>query len=456
MPGPWPQGRIALEGSVVFAQYVASFIGILGILVFVHELGHFLAARRVGIRVLTFSLGFGPKLLKYKRGDTEYCICVLPLGGYVKMAGEATDEPRTGAPDEFLSKTKWQRFQVLIMGPVMNLLLAVFVLAGVLTQGSETALYLDEPPVVGVVTPGSPAEKAGILPGDRIVSVGGKPTETWDELEMRVGTKPDRELTIQYVRMGAERTAQLRSDSVGQYNFGDIGVQPDIYPLVQEVVPGDPADKAGLKVGDELRAADGRRLVSASDLIEALSSKAGVAVDLTILREGAEQHIRLTPVLREGRGKIGIRPSIPTKLVKLGPVEAFTESVQTCWAGSGMIFEMVGGLFTGENSVKQLQGPIRIAQMSGEAAQSGWLYWFRFMAMLSLNLGLLNLLPVPILDGGHILIMGIEGIARRDFSMQVKERMLMAGFVLLMMLMVTVIYNDLTRISWIESLMPWR
>jgi regulator of sigma E protease len=161
-------------------------------------------------------------------------------------------------------------------------------------------------------------------------------------------------------------------------------------------------------------------------------------------------------MLKDGDGKIGVMPSIPTKLVKLGPVDAFTESVQTCWASSGLIFEMVGGLFTGENSVKQLQGPIRIAQMSGEAAQVGWLYLFRFMAMLSLNLGLLNLLPVPILDGGHILIMAIEGIARRDFSMQVKERMLMAGFVLLMMLMVTVFYNDLNGIGAVDRLMQWR
>ena len=250
---------------------VLYFIGLLGVLVFVHELGHYLAARRVGIRVLTFSLGFGPKLLKFTRGDTEYCISALPLGGYVKMAGEASDEPRTGAPDEFLSKTKWQRFQVLIMGPVMNLLLAVFVLAAVLTQGSEVPLYLDGPPVVGVVTPDSPAAKAGILPGDRIVSVGDNPTETWDELEMRVGTKPDKDLEVRFVRMGEERTAKVRSDSVGQYNFGDIGVQPDIYPLVRELVPGDPAEKAGMKVGDVVRAVDGKRLVSASDLRDALS-----------------------------------------------------------------------------------------------------------------------------------------------------------------------------------------
>jgi len=220
MPGLWPQSRIPAVGSVNTVLY---FIGLLGVLVFVHELGHFLAARRVGIRVLTFSLGFGPKLLKFKRGDTEYCISALPLGGYVKMAGEASDEPRTGAPDEFLSKTKWQRFQVLIMGPVMNLLLAVFVLAAVLTQGSEVPLYLDGPPVVGVVTPDSPAAKAGILPGDRIVSVGDNPTETWDELEMRVGTKPDKDFEVgscEWAKSVLPKFVRSRSDSTTSATSG--------------------------------------------------------------------------------------------------------------------------------------------------------------------------------------------------------------------------------------------
>ena len=438
---------------MVYVQNTLSFIAILGILVFLHELGHFLAARRVGIRVLTFSLGFGTKLLKFKRGDTEYCICALPLGGYVKMAGEATDGPRTGAPDEFLSKTKWQRFQVLIMGPVMNLVLAVVVLTGVFTQGNEVALYLEEPPVVGVVKPDSPAEKAGILPGDRILAVGDTTTDTWEQLEMGVGTRPDKELAIRLRRMGQESTVQVRSESIGDYNFGDIGVQPDIYPVVRELVAGEPAEKAGLKVGDVVRAIDGKRLVDGADLREALSSKANVQVDLTVVREGVEQHIPVTPVLKEGAGRIGVMPSIPTKLEKLAPVAAFTKSVQFCWEGSGLIFKMVGGLFTGEHSVKQLQGPIRIFQMSGEAAKRGWLDWFHFMAVLSLNLAIFNLLPVPILDGGHILIMALEGIARRDFSMQVKERMLMAGFVLLMMLMVTVFYNDLGGIGAVDRLM---
>jgi regulator of sigma E protease len=267
-----------------------AFLFVLGVLVVVHELGHFLAARRVGIRVLTFALGFGPKLLKVKRGDTEYCICALPLGGYVKMAGgEVGDETRTGAPDEFLSKTKWQRFQVLIMGPVMNILLAIVVLAVVLTRGNEVPAFLNDEPVVGFVTDESPAAKAGLMPGDRITEVAGTETDTWDAVDLQVGTRPNQDVTVTYLRMGQTQSAQVRPLPVGPNKIGDIGVQPDIHPVIREVVPGDPADKAGLQVGDVVQAVDGKRMVFAADLRDAISSKAEVAITLTILRNGTEQ-----------------------------------------------------------------------------------------------------------------------------------------------------------------------
>src|SRR6186713_2202051 len=181
---------------------LASFLFVLGVLVFVHELGHFLLARWNGIRVLTFSLGFGPKLLKVTRGDTEYCVSAVPLGGYVKMAGESPDDPRTGAPDEFLSKTKWERFQVLIMGPVMNLLLAVVVMAIVLAQGADVPAYQDDPPVVGAVAPGSPAERVGIVRGDRILTVEGEDVPSWDKLFLAIGTRPARDVQLTLLRNG--------------------------------------------------------------------------------------------------------------------------------------------------------------------------------------------------------------------------------------------------------------
>ena len=435
---------------------ILAFLFVLGVLVFIHELGHFLAARRLGIRVLTFSLGFGPKLLKVKRGDTEYCISAVPLGGYVKMAGESVEDARTGAPDEFLSKTKWERFQVLIMGPVMNLLLAVVVMAIVLAQGADVPAYQDDPPVVGAVAPGSPAERVGIVRGDRILTVEGEEVPSWDKLFLAIGTRPSRDVQLTLLRNGQTMSLDVKTDSQTRYEVGDIGVMPDVHPLVGSVLAGDPADDAGIKKGDVVTAVNGEPVVFGRQLVEATSRNAGKPIDLTILRNGSEQHFTVTPEKRGDRGLIGITISEATKQFKPSPVEAVKLSVERNIELTRLIFRTLGGLFVGNTSPRQLMGPVAIAQLSGESAQAGWIALFSLMASISLNLGLLNLMPVPVLDGGHILIMALEGIARRDFSIQVKEKMLLAGFVLLMMLMVTVIYNDLTRISWIERLMPWR
>ena len=198
-------------------QTVAAFAFVLGVLIFVHELGHYVMAKRLGIRVLKFSLGFGPRLVGFRRGDTDYCISVIPLGGYVKMAGENPEDPRSGSADEFLSKTKWQRFQVLIMGPAMNLVLAVVVMAIVLMQGAEVPAFQDQPPVVGVVMPGSPAEQVGLRTGDRGVSVSGRETPTWDQFLLMVGTRPNRALPITFLREGREMTVTVTPKPQGRY-----------------------------------------------------------------------------------------------------------------------------------------------------------------------------------------------------------------------------------------------
>jgi regulator of sigma E protease len=408
------------------------------------------------VRVLTFSLGFGPKLLKARRGDTEYCISAIPLGGYVKMAGETTEDTRSGAPDEFLSKTKWQRFQVLIMGPVMNLALAVIVLAVVLAQGADVPVYLDEPAVVGTVIPASPAETAGIQPGDRIVAVADDSIATWDDLEYAVGTRPNRQIPVTFDRDGDTRTVQVTTRAEGRFEIGDIGVMPDARPIVRAVTPGLPAERAGVRPGDLVLAVNGETILTPAELPPAVVKHADEEIALTLERDGRELTLRMRTEMQTDGPKIGLLPGVPTKIVQLGPIEAFQQSLERNYESTGLIFRTLGGLFTGETSVRQLQGPVGIAQLSGESARAGWVSLLALMAIVSLNLGILNLLPIPVLDGGHILIMALEGIARRDFSMQLKERMLMAGFVLLLMLMVTVIYNDLTRIGSVERFMPWR
>jgi regulator of sigma E protease len=414
-------------------------------------------ARRIGVRVLTFSLGFGPKLIGFRRGDTEYCISLVPLGGYVKMAGENPDDPRTGASDEFLSKSKWQRFQVLVMGPVMNLALAVIVMAVVLYQGAPAPAFEQQAVIVGSTADQSPGKAAGIQPGDRVVSVDGKPVETWEQFYMEVMPKAQRQISVVVERGG--RTLELKAvpTAVGRYSLGDLGLMPEMHPQITSLQHGAPGLEAGLQAGDIVMAAAGQRNITQKPLVELIRANEGKPLPLVIKRNGVEQEITVTPRRLGDAVMIGAQLNqFELRTVEPSPFEALKMSLQQNWTWARLIVQTLGGLFTHKTSVKQLMGPVAIADLSGTAAEQGWLQLFSLMAMISLNLGLLNLMPIPVLDGGHIAILALEGVSRRDFSMKVKEKMLLAGFVLLLMLMVTVIYNDLMRIQWIERLVPWR
>jgi regulator of sigma E protease len=442
-------------------QSLLPFLFVLGVLVFVHELGHFLVARWHGVRVLTFSLGFGPKLFSFKRGDTEYCVSIIPLGGYVKMAGEAGDYitanvPMEGKPDEFLSKTKWQRFQIFLAGPVMNILLAFIVMIGVLYHGATEPVYLHQAAVVGSVLPGSAADRAGIKPGDQIVSVSGKPVDTWERLDMQVLPRAGQEVPVVVRRNGQEQTLRITPDTRTKFQVGDLGVMPVLHPQIQAVSPGDPAERAGFQPGDVIIAVNGEP-VTQPEFTKKINVSADVPVTLTVERNGQRRDITVTPAKKGDVGLIGVSLS-PGEERRIEPTlpQAVKMSLDQNLEWSTLIFQTFGGLFSGQTSLKQLSGPVGIARLSSSASKIGWTALFSLMAMISLNLGILNLLPIPMLDGGHIFIMALEGAARRDFSMRVKEKLLMAGFLVIMAIMVTVIYNDLTRIEWIERLMPWR
>ncbi|MGE5360115.1 MAG: RIP metalloprotease RseP [Bacteroidales bacterium] len=431
---------------------LVAFVFMLGVLIFVHELGHYMMAKRLGIRVLTFSLGFGPRIVGFRRGDTEYCISAIPLGGYVKMAGETPDEPRTGARDEFLSRSKWERFQVLIMGPVMNLVLALVLTTVVLVNGAEVPAYENQPPVVAAVSAGSSAEKAGIQPGDRILAVAGQAVSDWEDVFLKVGTRPNRDIAVTVSRDG--RTLHLwAKPSSENGTMGELGALPKVHPQVAQVQPGSPAERAGLKHRDVVLAVNGEQIWTMPQLIKAISRHPNEAITLALRRDGRAMEVHATP---GADGMIGIAIGDETRIIQPGFTGAIKLSVEKNIEFAGLIYQTVGGLLTRETSPKQLMGPVAIAQMSGRYAELGLFPYLLLMASISLNLGLLNLLPIPVLDGGHIFIMAIEGVARRDFSMKVKEKMLLGGFVLLMALMVTVIYNDLTRIQWISRLMFWR
>jgi regulator of sigma E protease len=441
-------------------------------------------ARRIGVRVLTFSLGFGPKILSFRRGDTEYCISAIPLGGYVKMAGETPEDTRTGASDEFLSKSKWQRFQVLVMGPVMNLALAVIVMTFVLLQGAKVPAYDDHPVIVGGIAAGSPGEAAGLQVGDRIVSAGDTEISNWKQFQLVTAMRPNRPTRLVIERDGKRIDREIVPVAVDRFETGATGLLPITYPQLDSLQKDQPGDKAGLMKGDfvvgiagmgDLRGTP-EELAEISKtspdtifaaraaerghikLVETIRAHEGKPLTLEILRGQERKTVTVVPQVIEGQVRIGAMiSSLEFKTTEPGLVAAFQLSVEQNWEWTTLIFKTLGGLFTRETSVKQLMGPVAIAGLSGEAAkQISWIPLFSLMAMISLNLGLLNLMPIPVLDGGHIAILALEGVSRRDFSMKVKEKMLLAGFVLLLMLMATVIYNDLMRIQWIERLVPWR
>jgi regulator of sigma E protease len=289
--------------------------------------------------------------------------------------------------------------------------------------------------------------------GDRIARVNDTEVATWDQFYMLVIPKANREISVAVDRGGRLIETRLTPASVSKYEMGSIGVRPVIRPMITTVGPGSPAERGGLRPRDVILAVDGES-VDNQILVERI--KPGKPIAVTVLRDGREETLQVAPQGEPGKAVIGIGLGEESRMVRPGFFEAIAMSLQRNWEGSRMIVQTLAGLFTRETPVRQLMGPVAIGELSGAAAALGWIQLFNFMAMISLNLGLINLMPIPVLDGGHIAILGLEGLARRDFSMKVKEKILIAGFAVILMLMVTVIYNDLTRVEWIERFMFWR
>jgi len=280
--------------------------------------------------------------------------------------------------------------------------------------------------------------------------------KTWEQFFIAVGMRPSQETPIVFDRDGKQMSIVITPTPQTSYDVGVIGVEPFSQPHIGSILAGSPAEKAGLKSGDVVLKVDDTKVTVPGQLVDIISKKANTQVTLTVARNGAEHTVQVTPELNGTRGRIGINIVEDVERIKLGPIDAVKMSFQRNYEQARLIIQTVGQLITRETSTRQLMGPLAIAQLSGESAQLGWLALFGLMATISLNLGLLNLLPIPVLDGGHIFIMMLEGLARRDFSVKVKEKMFLAGFAVLLMLMVTVIYNDLTRIQMLQRFMPWR
>ncbi|HXP46470.1 MAG TPA: RIP metalloprotease RseP [Terriglobales bacterium] len=422
---------------------------VLGILILIHELGHFIAAKYFGVRVEVFSIGFGKRLLGWRKGDTDYRISALPLGGYVKMSGENPMETRTGDPGEFLSHPRWQRFVIALAGPAMNILLAIALLTGVFMVHYEHDI-LDEPAVIGSVLDNSAAAKAGFEPGDRIVRIGNTQSPTWEDVAAKVMLNPGQPLEVAIQRGGQVLTKTIIPDKQGRDEYGELsGWGPKVPNIVTELEPSMPAAQAGMKVGDEVIAVNGLAMRSMRALINYLQQNPGKPLDVTVVRNGQELHFNVAPVLwhnshGDSQWRMGFS-SNPVHIEKLSFSDALSKSIKVNKRYSVLILELVRQLAARKVSMKQIDGPIGIARASGEAARQGWMPLLALMAAISLNLGIFNLFPIPIMDGGVILLLVIESVMRRDISMKIKERIYQAAFVFLILFAVVVIYNDIGK-----------
>ncbi len=432
----------------LFLTSVVSMLLVLGIMVLVHEFGHYAAAKLLGVRVEVFSIGFGTRVCGFKRGDTDYRISAIPLGGYVKMAGENPMDAHTGAQDEFVSHPRWHRFIIAIAGPAMNILLAVAVLTGVYMVHYEHPAFLDQPAVVGWVIQDSAAAQAGIQPGDRIVRVGNQQNPTWEDVMLKAMLSPNQPLSVAIQRDGQMLSKNITPQAEGRDQVGDSGLVADQANTVTEVESDMPAAKAGIQVGDVITAVNGNSVRSIPAMIHYIQESKDKPLTLTVTRGGQFLTLTMTASSTQSGGetvyRIGVR-SDPVHVDKLPFTQAFSRSIEQNKKYSTLILELVEKMARRKVSLRQMEGPIGIAKASGEAARQGAMPLLALMAAISLNLGIFNLFPIPILDGGVILLLAIEAVMRRDISQAVKERIYQVAFVFLLFVAVMVIYNDIAK-----------
>ncbi len=423
---------------------------VLGVMVFVHEAGHFLAAKGFGVRVLTFSLGFGKRLFGFERGGTDYRVSILPLGGYVKMAGDDPTAVLTGDPNEFLSRPRWQRFIIILMGPMMNFVLAIVVLTGLYMFHFQKPAYEDQPVVIGAVDPGSAAAEAGLQPGDRVVQFDGIKDPRWQNIKFKVLTGPNHPIPLTVDRGNETLHMSLTPHPESQDGAGVAGWYPYVPLVIDKVEPGEPASNAGLKSGDMIVGLDGKPIYYWYLIVQDLRDGKGKPVDLTVQRQGKEFQVHVVPEYTDVMGlktwRIGVTIRQTEYVIRKLPLGlAFGYALRTDYGYFLETFDVLGKIVTRQMSTKTLAGPIGIAQISGEAYRRGISDLLLFVSFISLQLGIVNLLPIPVMDGGHIFMLAIEGLMRRDLSLAVKERVIQVGVVLIVLLFVFVMYNDIMK-----------
>ncbi len=431
---------------------------VLSVLVVVHEFGHFAVAKAFRFPVEVFSFGFGKRLFGKKWRGTDYRISAIPLGGYVRVVGLGPDESTIAEGTSTETPPvgrRWQRALILLAGPGMNLVLALLLHTAVFALGVRVPAYELQPAIIRVVEPNSPGAQAGFLPGDRIVSINGRYTPRWRDAEFLFAMNAHEELSVEVDRSGLGVFLSVTPRAVTKYDIGDVGLRAGAprEPRIVTVLSGDPADRAGLKKGDVVVSVAGREVRGSpedilSRFVTAINRAAPGPFELRYLRGEKISVTRISPRRDpDGSWKVGVQVTADFQEVteRFPVAQAFVEGWRRVQTDFRMTLSVLARLFRGRASIRTMSGPLDIAKFSGEAARTGAVALVALMAAISLQLGIFNLLPIPVLDGGHLFLLGLEGAARRDFSLRVKERILQVGFLMILALLSVVLYNDLAK-----------
>ncbi|MBS1824659.1 MAG: RIP metalloprotease RseP [Acidobacteria bacterium] len=423
---------------------------LIGIMILIHELGHYWAARMFDVKVEAFSFGFGPRLFGFRKGETDFRFSLILFGGYVKMAGEQAGDEAAADPRSFLAKPRWQRLIIAFAGPFMNIVLAIVLVTGLFSV-QFPKVPVTPSPTIGFLTTDGAAAKAGIKEGDRILAINDVRNPTWDDIALKEVGGAKSPLSVLIERPDKTQQVITVTPVLDEKNgVGVAGWAEQMTVQIARVSPGMEAERLGLKKGDVILSANGVSIRHTLKLHEVMKASEGRPVEIVYEREGKQATVTAKPTEQEVDGQkrwlIGVLLESPVTLVPLPLPDAFRESIRANTRNAGLIVSFLKGIVERRMSAKSLEGPIRIAQISKEAAREGPSTFISLMAMVSLNLAIFNLLPIPILDGGVILLLLIEMLMRRDLSLAVKEAVFKVGFVFLMMVVVFVLYNDITKI----------
>lgn len=442
---------------ITVLETILAFLIVFGVLVFIHEFGHFFMAKLVGVRVEVFSFGYGRRLFGVKRRGTDYRLSLIPMGGYVRLLGEGMYEKRENiSAEDFMAKKRWQRILILLMGSVMNIALAIILVAVINIVGVNSPEYLDQQPVIGWIEPGSPAAKAGIEPGDLILSIGDRKVSTWTDVEIAISSKPEKQLPIEIERQGGRFSVSLKTEKRSRYAMGYAGFMPRSLTQIRMVTANSPAEKGGLKPGDVILAVNGQP-VYFFEFVQVIEANPEKELDFLVDRGGQRLSLKIIP-RREGNvGKIGILQEPKSVVKKYRFFAAIFQSFKENIRNAFLVLHFIADLFTGEASTRQLGGPLEIANFSYAALRLGFLALVSWIALISLQLGIINLFPIPVFDGGQIFVLLLESLFRRDFSPRVRQVWMQIGFVIFIALVAFIILNDVVKRmpnGW-ESLLPW-